>query len=79
MRSGTFQHLQTPGDKKNFDFGLQGGLLGLHVSDGLSLFVLVHLADFDSMGHNHESAAFNSRSASSNSCPCHVLLKECFC
>ncbi len=76
MHFATLQCLQTPENIENFDSGRQEAVLGLYIGDGLSLFFLVHPADFDSMGLHNESAAFNTCFASNNSCPCRVLLPE---
>jgi hypothetical protein len=67
------QHLDTPGYTTNFNSGLQGRVLGCNVGNGLSLFILVLPAQFHSMGHDHETMALNTFTASDGSRPCHVF------
>jgi hypothetical protein len=76
MRFATLQCLDMTGYTKNFDSGLQGRVLGCNVENGLSLFILVHSAQFHSMGHDHESMALNTFTASNGSRPCRVFLQE---
>jgi hypothetical protein len=76
MHFATLQCLDTPGYTKYFNSGLQGSVLGCNVGNGLSLFILVHPAQFYSMGHDHESMALNTLTTSDSSCPCRVFLPK---
>ncbi len=76
MRFATLQHLDTPGNTKNINSGLQGRILGCNIGNGLYLFILVNPAQFYSMGHDHEFMALNTFTASDGSCPCRVFLQE---
>ncbi len=75
MCFATIQHPLTPGNTKDFEALLKGRVLGLNIEYGLSLFILVLPANFDSMGHDHKSMALNLYFASNDSRPCCVLLK----
>jgi hypothetical protein len=72
----TLQHLHMPVNTKDYDFGPNKWVLGLNVGDRLSLFLLVNLAHFDSIGHGHEPVALKVHFASNDSHPCCVMLKE---
>ncbi len=76
MRFATLQRLDTPGYMKNFNSGLQGRVLGCNVGNRLSMCILVHPAQFHSMGHDHESKALNTFTASDGRHPCRVFLQE---
>jgi hypothetical protein len=75
MHIATFQCSQTPGKMKDFDSGLQGTVLGHNVGNRLRLFILVHPAHFDSMGHDHEFMALDKCSATNDCCSGCVLFK----
>ncbi len=70
------QCLGTPGYMKDFHFGLRGRVLGCSIGNELSLSILVHPAQFYTMGHDHESMALNTFTVSDSSRPSCVLLQK---